>query len=128
MGIAGGEYGVRGFLDAYDAKTGARAWRFWTVPAAGEKGYETWAGSSAATGAATTWVTGSYDPELNLVYWGTGNPGPDWNGDVRQGDNLYSDCVIALDNRVDEQITASLTNNDDAFSMVTHFSLPYFSD
>src|SRR2546429_1650457 len=97
VGMAGGEYGVRGFLDAYDAKTGARAWRFWTVPAAGEKGYETWAGSSAATGAATTWVTGSYDPELNLVYWGTGNPGPDWNGDVRQGDNLYSDCLIALD-------------------------------
>jgi alcohol dehydrogenase (cytochrome c) len=95
--MAGGEYGVRGFLDAYDARTGARAWRFWTVPAAGEKGSETWAGSSAATGAATTWVTGSYDPDLNLVYWGTGNPGPDWNGDVRRGDNLYSDCILALD-------------------------------
>jgi alcohol dehydrogenase (cytochrome c) len=97
VGMAGGEYGVRGFLDAYDAKTGARSWRFWTVPAPGEKASETWAGSSAATGAATTWVTGSYDPELNLVYWGTGNPGPDWNGEVRQGDNLYSDCVLALD-------------------------------
>lgn len=97
VGIAGGEYGVRGFIDAYDAQTGARAWRFWTIPATGEKGNETWAGDSWKTGSATTWVTGSYDPDLNLVYWGTGNPGPDWNGDVRQGDNLYSDCVVALD-------------------------------
>ncbi len=97
VGIAGGEYGIRGFVDAYDAKTGRRAWRFWTVPAAGEPGSETWKGDSAKTGAATTWVTGSYDPELNLVLWGTGNPGPDWNGDVRAGDNLYSDCLLALD-------------------------------
>ena len=97
LGIAGGEYGVRGFVDAYEAKTGKRAWRFWTVPGPGEPGFETWAGDSWKTGAATTWVTGSYDPELNLVYWGVGNPGPDWNGDVRPGDNLYSDCLLALD-------------------------------
>ncbi len=97
VGIAGGEYGVRGFLDAYDAKTGERAWRFWTVPGPGEPGNETWAGDSWKRGAATTWVTGSYDPDLNLVYWGTGNPGPDWNGEVREGDNLYSDSLIALD-------------------------------
>jgi len=97
IGIAGGEYGVRGFVDAYDAKTGKRAWRFWTVPSAGEPGSETWAGDSAKTGAATTWVTGAYDPEQNLVFWGTGNPGPDWNGDNRAGDNLYSDCLLALD-------------------------------
>jgi alcohol dehydrogenase (cytochrome c) len=97
IGIAGGEYGVRGFVDAYDAKTGKRAWRFWTVPAAGEPGSETWAGDSARTGAATTWVTGAYDPEQNLVFWGTGNPGPDWNGERRAGDNLYSDCLLALD-------------------------------
>ncbi len=97
VGIAGAEYGVRGFLDAYDAKTGKRAWRFWTTPGPGEPGHETWSGDSWKYGGATTWVTGSYDPELNLVYWGTGNPGPDYDGSVRLGDNLYSDCVIALD-------------------------------
>lgn len=96
-GIAGGEYGIRGFLDAYDPKTGKRLWRFWTVPEPGEPGNETWAGDSWRTGGAPTWVTGSYDPDLNLVYWGTGNPSPDWNGDVREGDNLYSSSVIALD-------------------------------
>ncbi len=97
IGIAGGEYGVRGFLDAYEAGTGRRAWRFWTIPGPGEPGNETWGGESWKTGAAPTWVTGSYDSEMNLVFWGTGNPGPDWNGDVRPGDNLYSDCLLALD-------------------------------
>ena len=97
VGVAGGEYGVRGLLDAYDAKTGKRAWRFWTIPGPGEKGNESWAGDSWKTGSAATWVTGAYDPDLNLIYWGTGNPGPDWNGDVRGGDNLYSDCILALD-------------------------------
>jgi alcohol dehydrogenase (cytochrome c) len=97
IGIAGGEYGIRGFIDAYDAKTGKRAWRFWTIPAAGEPGSETWKGESAKTGSASAWVTGSYDPEDNIVFWGTGNPGPDWNGDVRLGDNLYSDSLLALD-------------------------------
>ncbi|MCX6598724.1 MAG: PQQ-dependent dehydrogenase, methanol/ethanol family [Acidobacteria bacterium] len=96
-GMAGGEYGVRGFLDAYDVATGKRAWRFWTIPMPGEPGGQTWAGDSGKTGAAATWVTGTYDPETNLVYWGTGNPGPDWNGDVRAGDNLYSDCILAID-------------------------------
>ncbi|HYZ83623.1 MAG TPA: PQQ-binding-like beta-propeller repeat protein, partial [Bryobacteraceae bacterium] len=85
IGIAGGEYGVRGFLDAYEAKTGKRAWRFWTIPGPGEPGHETWAGDSWRNGSATTWVTGAYDPETNLILWGTGNPGPDWNGDVRGG-------------------------------------------
>ncbi|HXJ37743.1 MAG TPA: PQQ-binding-like beta-propeller repeat protein, partial [Bryobacteraceae bacterium] len=97
IGIAGGEFGIRGFVDAYDANTGKQAWRFWTVPAKGEPGNETWAGDSWKTGSASTWITGSYDPELNVIYWGTGNPGPDWNGDVRAGDNLYSDCLVALD-------------------------------
>ena len=97
VGIAGGEYGARGFLDAYDPKTGKRLWRFWTIPAPGEPGHETWEGDSWKTGGAPTWVTGSFDPELNLLYWGTGNPSPDWNGDVRKGDNLYSSSVIALD-------------------------------
>jgi alcohol dehydrogenase (cytochrome c) len=97
VGTGGGEYGIRGFLDAYDANTGARVWRFWTVPGPGEPGHETWAGESWRTGGAPTWVTGSYDPDLNLLYWPTGNPAPDWNGDARAGDNLYSDCLLALD-------------------------------
>ena len=96
-GIAGADAGVRGFLDAYDAKTGERAWRFWTVPVPGEPGSETWGGDSWRYGGASTWITGSYDPELNLIYWGTGNPGPDHNGDVRPGDNLYSCSLLALD-------------------------------
>lgn len=97
VGIAGAEYGVRGFLDAYDAKTGRRVWRFYTTPGPGEPGHGTWSGDSWKYGGATTWVTGSYDPELNLLYWGTGNPGPDFDGKTRLGDNLYSDSVIALD-------------------------------
>ena len=97
VGIAGGEYGIRGFLDAYDAKTGERAWRFYTVPGPGQPGHESWEGDSWKTGGAPTWLTGSFDPELNLIYWGTGNPSPDFNGEVRKGDNLYSDSVIAVD-------------------------------
>lgn len=97
IGIAGGEYGARGFIDAYDAKTGERLWRTWTVPAEGEPGVETWAGDSWKTGGGPTWVTGTYDPELDLLYWPTGNPSPDWNGDVRAGDNLYTNAVLALD-------------------------------
>ncbi|MFN0120764.1 MAG: pyrroloquinoline quinone-dependent dehydrogenase [Blastocatellia bacterium] len=97
VGIAGAEYGVRGFLDAYDPKTGRRLWRFWTTPGPGEPGNDTWSGESWKIGGATTWVTGSYDPELNLLYWGTGNPSPDYDGSVRLGDNLYSNCVIAID-------------------------------
>lgn len=97
VGISGGEAGIRGFVDAYDAKTGKRVWRTFTVPAAGEPGAGTWAGDSYKTGAGATWLTGSFDPALNLLYWGTGNPGPDWNGDVRLGDNLYTSSVLALD-------------------------------
>ena len=76
-GIAGGEYGIRGFLDAYDVETGELAWRFYTIPGEGEPHNDTWEGDSWKTGGAPTWVTGAYDPDLNLVYWGTGNPGPD---------------------------------------------------
>ena len=97
VGIAGGEAGVRGFIDAYYAATGERAWRFYTIPSPGEPGSETWSGDSWQHGGGTTWITGSFDPDLNLIYWGTGNPGPDYNGDVRQGDNLYSCSVVALD-------------------------------
>ena len=96
-GIAGGEFGIRGFLDAYDADSGNRIWRTHTIPGPDHPDNRTWAGDSWRTGGSPTWITGSYDPDLNLVYWGTGNPGPDWNGDVRMGDNLYSDSVLALD-------------------------------
>ncbi|MDE0435090.1 MAG: PQQ-dependent dehydrogenase, methanol/ethanol family [Bryobacterales bacterium] len=97
VGIAGAEFGTRDFLDAYDAKTGDRVWRFWTVPGPGEPGHETWGGDSWKRGGGSTWITGTYDPDLNLIYWGTGNPGPDMNGDVRPGDNLYTCSVVALD-------------------------------
>jgi alcohol dehydrogenase (cytochrome c) len=97
VGMAGGEYGIRGFLVAYDAVTGKEAWRFHTIPGKGEPGNETWAGDSWKTGGGSIWLTGSYDAEQNLTFWGIGNPGPDWNGDTRGGDNLYSDCVVALD-------------------------------
>lgn len=96
-GVAGGEYGIRGFLDAYDIKTGQRRWRFWTIPEPGQPGSESWKGDAWKQGGGPTWVTGAYDPDQNLIIWGTGNPSPDWNGDVRPGDNLYSDSVIALD-------------------------------
>ena len=96
-GIAGGEFGIRGFIDGYDAATGERRWRTYTVPGPGEPGNETWAGDSWRTGGAPTWLTGVYDPELDLIYWGAGNPAPDWNGDLRLGDNLYSSSVLALD-------------------------------
>jgi alcohol dehydrogenase (cytochrome c) len=100
LGPSGGEYGIRGFVAAFDAATGNEVWRFNTIPGPGEPGHETWEdpGKTAwRTGGGPAWVTGSYDPELNLTYWGIGNPGPDWNGDPRPGDNLYTDSVIALD-------------------------------
>jgi alcohol dehydrogenase (cytochrome c) len=96
-GTAGGEFGVRGFIAAWDVNTGKEVWRFNTVPGPGEPGNETWGGDSWIHGGAPIWVTGSYDPETNLTYWGTGNPGPDWDGRSRPGDNLYSCSVIALD-------------------------------
>jgi alcohol dehydrogenase (cytochrome c) len=96
IGISGGEAGIRGFLDAYDSKTGKRVWRLFTVPGKGEPGNDTWQGDSWKTGGAPTWVTGSYDKDLNLLYWGIGNPGPDWNGDDRGGDNLYTCSVLAI--------------------------------
>lgn len=95
-GIAGGEFGIRGFIDAYDPATGELEWRTYAIPGPGEPGNDSWSGDSWKTGGAATWITGSYDPDLNLIYWGTGNPGPDWNGDVRLGDNLYSDSALAL--------------------------------
>jgi alcohol dehydrogenase (cytochrome c) len=97
VGVAGGEYGIRGFIAAYDAATGKQAWKFYTIPGPGEPGHETWSANSWEHGGVPAWLSGSYDPELNLVYWGTGNPGPDFNGDDRAGDNLYADSAVALD-------------------------------
>ncbi len=99
VGISGGEYPTRGFLDAYDPRTGARLWRFSTVPAPGEPGSETWPSSAdvLSRGGGATWMTGTYDPELNLLYWGTGNPNPDYYGAGRKGDNLYTNSLVALD-------------------------------
>jgi len=99
IGPAGGEYGIRGFIAAFDAKSGKEAWRFNTIPGPGDAGHDTWPAGSQAweRGGGSIWVTGSYDPDLNLMYWGVGNPGPDWNADTRPGDNLYTDSVVALD-------------------------------
>jgi alcohol dehydrogenase (cytochrome c) len=95
-GVAGGEEGARGFIGAYRVSTGERAWQFWTIPKPGEKLSETWIGSALEKGCGATWMSGSYDPELNLLYWAVGNPCPDYNGADRKGDNLYTDSVLAL--------------------------------
>ena len=95
-GVAGGEEGARGFVAAYQASTGEEAWRFWTIPKPGEKLSETWIGNALEHGCGATWLSGSYDPTLDLLYWSVGNPCPDYNGDERKGDNLYSDSVLAL--------------------------------
>jgi alcohol dehydrogenase (cytochrome c) len=97
VGMSGGEMGIRGYLEAYDPADGHRLWRFYTIPAPGEPGGDTWAGDSWKYGGGPTWLTGSYDPETNALIWGVGNPGPDFNPDLRKGDNLYTDSVLALD-------------------------------
>jgi alcohol dehydrogenase (cytochrome c) len=97
VGVTGGDSAHRGYINAFDTKTGRRAWRFWTIPGPHEPGNETWQSGSWKTGGAATWLTGSFDPELNLVYWGVGNPAADFYGGARAGTNLYTDCVLALD-------------------------------
>jgi alcohol dehydrogenase (cytochrome c) len=97
VGVAGGEFGIRGFIDAYGAETGKRIWRFHTIPGPGAPGHETWEGDSWMRGSGPAWLTGSYDPALGLLYWGVGNPGPDLYGDDREGENLYTNSVVALD-------------------------------
>ena len=108
VGSTGGDQGIRGFIAALDAETGEEVWRFHTIPGPGEPGHETWEPcppdpetycdpEAWKHGGAAAWLTGSYDPELNLIYWGTGNPGPDYNREQRPGDNLYSCSVVALD-------------------------------
>jgi alcohol dehydrogenase (cytochrome c) len=97
VGTSGGDDGVRGFVSAYDAETGKLAWRFWTIPGPGEPGSESWPGDLYLHGCGTTWMPGTFDPELNTIYWGTSNPCPDFDGDPRPGDDLYTDSVLALD-------------------------------
>jgi alcohol dehydrogenase (cytochrome c) len=97
IGVSGGEYGIRGFIDAYDAATGARKWRFYTVPAPGEPGHDSWEGESWKIGGAPAWITGTFDPATNTTFWTTGNPSPSNRGEGRAGDNLYSNCLLALD-------------------------------
>jgi alcohol dehydrogenase (cytochrome c) len=97
VGTSGGDDGVRGFVAAYDAETGKLAWRFWTVPAPGEPGSESWPGDAYLHGGGTTWMPGTYDSGLNTLFWGTSNPAPDFEGSTRPGDDLYTDCVLALD-------------------------------
>ena len=97
VGTSGGDDGVRGFVAAYEAESGKLAWRFWTIPAPGEQGSDSWPGDLYMHGGGTTWMPGTYDPKLNTLYWGTSNPAPDFEGSVRPGDDLYTDCVLALD-------------------------------
>ena len=96
VGVSGGEFGARGFLAAYDVSTGQQQWRFNTIPGPGEAGHETWENDAWRSGGGGTWITGSYDPSTDLLYWGVGNPSPGFSGDVRPGDNLYTASVIAL--------------------------------
>jgi alcohol dehydrogenase (cytochrome c) len=103
-GVSGGEHGANGFVAAHDQATGKEVWRFWTVPRPGEPGSETWQGKDIAHGGAPTWFTGSYDPALDLVYWPTGNPTKEYNGDDRQGDNLYASCILALDRKTGKRV------------------------
>ncbi|MFN0122548.1 MAG: PQQ-dependent dehydrogenase, methanol/ethanol family [Blastocatellia bacterium] len=96
-GVTGGDSAHRGYLNAFDARTGKHAWRFYTIPGPGEPGFETWEAESWKYGGGATWMTGSYDPELNLIYWGVGNPSSDFYGADREGANLYTDSIVALD-------------------------------
>ena len=114
VGVAGAEFSIRGFLEGYDVATGKHLWRLYTVPAAGEKGIETWGGDSALTGGGSSWVTGSYDPELDLVYWGIGNPAP-WNPRARSGDNLFTNAIFAVRPKTGERVWYYQTTPEDPF-------------
>jgi len=96
-GITGGEAGTRGFLAAYDQSTGKEVWRFWTIPKPGDPGSETWQGKDIEHGGGPTWITGTYDAQTDTLFWPTGNPAKEYNGDDRKGDDLYTDCLLALD-------------------------------
>ena len=123
-GVTGGDSAHRGYINAYDARTGRHRWRFWTIPGPGEPGHETWAGDSWVYGGGSTWVTGTYDPELDLLYWAVGNPAADFYGGDREGDNLYTDSVVALDPDTGliqwhyQQIPHDVWDYDTAYEMV----------
>ncbi len=130
VGVSGGESGMRGFVAALSASTGEELWRFYTVPAKGELGSETWGEFDTQYGGAATWMTGTYDPDLNIVYWSTGNPWPDYYGGGRRGDNLYSDSVVALDGDTGKlkwyfQFNPHDTHDWDAQSIPVLADLPY---
>jgi alcohol dehydrogenase (cytochrome c) len=113
-GVAGAEFGHRGYLEGFDPQTGKQLWRTYTIPAKGEPGSETWAGDSALTGGGSTWITGSYDPELDLVFWGTGNPAP-WNPLNRKGDNLHTNSILAIQPKTGKVIWTYQTTPGDPF-------------
>lgn len=123
-GVTGGDSAHRGYINAFDARTGRHRWRFWTIPGPGEPGHDTWAGDSWVYGGGSTWVTGTYDPELDLLYWAVGNPAADFYGGDREGDNLYTDSVVALDPDTGEiqwhyqQIPHDVWDYDTAYEMV----------
>lgn len=114
VGVAGAEYSHRGFIEGYDAETGKHLWRLYTIPAKGEPGSETWEGDSSLTGGGSSWVTGSYDPELDLVFWGTGNPSP-WNPRARKGDNLFTNSIFAIRPKTGERVWYFQTTPADPF-------------
>jgi PQQ-dependent dehydrogenase (methanol/ethanol family) len=102
VGVAGADEGIRGFVAAFKPDDGALAWRHWTVPRSGEPGIQTWQSKEPMTGGGSTWLTGSYDPSTDTLYWATGNPWPDSNDTDRPGDNLYTNCVLALNAKTGE--------------------------
>ncbi len=114
VGVAGAEYSHRGFLEGYDAATGKHLWRRYTIPAPGEKGSETWPGESGLVGGGSSWVTGTYDPDLDLVFWGTGNPSP-WNPRARKGDNLWTNSILAVKPKTGEITWSYQTSPGDPF-------------
>ena len=114
VGVAGAEYSHRGFLEGYDPETGKHLWRSYNIPGKGEKGSETWKGDTNLVGGGSSWVTGTYDPELDLVYWGTGNPSP-WNPRTREGDALWTNSIIALRPKTGEHVWAYQTTPADPF-------------
>ncbi len=123
-GVTGGDSAHRGYLNAFDARTGRHRWRFWTIPGPGEPGHETWEGDSWRYGGGSTWITGTYDPDLDLLYWPVGNPAADFYGEDRKGDNLYTDSVVALDPDTGElkwyyqQIPHDVWDYDTAYEIV----------